>query len=284
MIDDDPHKVCPECGGEYQYTASVCVDCGVPLVLPEEVAERDARELRLKPSLVLVRTAPILWIRALAADIEGAGIPYAIDRRKARDEGLLSLYVKRDDCEAAAALDGARLKIDPLEGDDEPTAEEEDEEDYKVCPQCGADFRPEIERCAYCGVELVEPGEEAEPEEVSEDEEEALAFPYPPRHEIPASDDLVCLCCASSLPYLARLSALLDDAGIGHRIETGPHQCLSDGACLYLLPEDCEPAEQAWDASTLGPSADTPPRVTCNDCGAILVIPYLDMCPNCGTA
>src|SRR3954462_1323864 len=144
MTDDDPCKVCPECGGEYQLTANVCVDCGVPLVLPGEIAERKARELPLRPSLVLVRTAPILWIRALATDLEGAGIPYAIDRRKARDEGLLSLYVKRDDHEAAAALDGARLEIDPLEMDDEPTAgereedvSEEDEEDYKVCPQCG---------------------------------------------------------------------------------------------------------------------------------------------------
>jgi predicted amidophosphoribosyltransferase len=31
----DPYKVCPECGGEYQVTATVCADCEVPLVAAE---------------------------------------------------------------------------------------------------------------------------------------------------------------------------------------------------------------------------------------------------------
>ncbi len=325
MTDDDPIKVCPECGGEYQLTASVCVDCGVPLVLPEEIAEREARELRLRPSLVLVRTAPILWIRALAADLEWARIPYAIDRRKVRDEGLLSLYVKREDREAAAALDGARLKTDPLEMDDEPSEEEreedlsreEDEEDYKVCPECGADFRPEIERCAYCGVELVKPGkdEDPDPEELSEEvsqgkAEERLTFPHPPRHEIPASDDLVCLCCGS-FSFLTSLSAKLDEAGIGHRIELGPYETSATNACLYLDPEDCDTAEEIWDAANdadedftsdgrtcsacgtslprnapdcpeCGLSFDIVPEVTCRHCGAILVGAG-KRCPNCGS-
>src|SRR4029453_7660659 len=99
------YKVCPEGGGEYQYTVATCVDCGVPLVFPEEIARRDASELRLSPGLVRVRTAPILWVRALAADLARAGIPYAVDRRRAREEGFLSLYVHPRDREAAAELD-----------------------------------------------------------------------------------------------------------------------------------------------------------------------------------
>jgi len=325
-MNDDPYKVCPECGGEYQYTASVCADCGVPLVLPGEIAERKARELSLTPGLWLVRTAPILWIRALAAGLEQAGIPYAIDRREARREGLLSLYVHRKDREKAAALDAARMEVDPLETDDEP-AEDDREEDatepYKVCPQCGGEFRPEIARCADCGVELVEPGEEetregdpsAEvPEEFLDKEEaekEAPGFPEPPRHEIPASDDLVCLCCGP-FSVLVSLSAKLDSSIIGHRIERGPYERSSTHACLYLRPEDCVAAERIWDAESRADkdfaadvrtcpacgmslprnasgcpecdlSFEVMPEVSCRRCGAIL-IGAGKRCPNCGSA
>jgi predicted amidophosphoribosyltransferase len=324
---DDPYKVCPECGGEYQYTASVCADCGVPLVLPEEIAERKARELSLTPGLLLVRTAPILWIRALAAGLEQAGIPYAINRRKARRDGLLSLYVRRKDREAAATLDDARRELDPLETDDEPAEDEREEPgpeaDYKVCPRCDGEFRLEIERCPDCGVELVEPGEEEteeddQSEEVPEEflekeevEEEAPAFPDPPRYEIPASDDLVCLCCGS-FSFLASLSAKLDGAGIGHRIELGPYERSATNACLYLDPEDCDTAEEIWDAANdadrdftadgracpvcgtslprnatdcpeCGLSFDFVPEVTCRHCGAILIGAGTG-CPNCGSA
>jgi predicted amidophosphoribosyltransferase len=329
-MNDDPYKVCPECGGDYQYTASVCADCEVPLVLPEEVAERDARELPLRPGLILIRTAPILWIRALAADLEQAEIPYAIDRREARSEGLLSLYVHRKDRDEATNLDDARMEIDPLEMDDEPAEDGQEESapepepDYKVCPQCGGEFRLEIERCAECGVDPVKPGEEEgeedDPgsEEVPEEflgkeetEEKVPAFPDPPRHEIPASDDLVCLCCGS-FSFLSGLSAKLDSADIRHRIERGPYERSSTNACLYLRPEDCDAAERIWDAAipadedfaddgrtcpacgTRLPrdASDCPecdlsfevvPEVTCRHCGAIL-IGAGKRCPNCGSA
>ncbi len=328
MMNDDPYKVCPECGGDYQYAANVCADCDVPLVLPEEIAERDARELPLRPGLSLVRTAPILWIRALAADLEQAGIPCAIDRSEARSEGLLSLYVRRKDREEAANLDDARMEIDPLEMDDEPAEDDRKEQapepDYKVCPQCGGEFRMEIERCADCGVDLVKPGEEAAgeddpgseevPEEFPEEEEpeqKAPTFPDPPRHEIPASDDLVCLCCGP-FPVLAGLSAKLDDAGIRHRMERGPYERSSTSACLYLRLEDCDAAERLWDEARtadedlaadqricpacgtslpLGASDcpecdlsfDVVSEVTCSHCGAILVGAG-KRCPNCGSA
>jgi uncharacterized OB-fold protein len=269
-------------------------------VLPEEDAERKARELPLRPGLVRVRRAPIPWIHALAADLAQAGIAYAIDRREVRDEHLLGLYVKEKDRAAAAALEAARLKIDPLEMDGEPTAEEseeevseeevseeEDEEDYKVCPECGADFRPEIERYAYCDVELVEPGEEEDPdpeelfEEASQERTDDLAFPYAPRHEIPASDDLVCFGCAR-FSYLARLSAILDAAGIGHRIEPGPYQeQLSEEACLYLFPEDCDAAERAWDAATAVTEDVVADLEKCPFCGASR-LPDVPECPKCG--
>jgi hypothetical protein len=329
-MDDDPYKLCPECGGDYQYTASVCADCEVPLVLPEEVTARDARELPLRPGLIPVRIAPILWIRALAADLEQAEIPYAIDRRKARSEGLLSLYVRRGDREAAVALDDARMEIDPLEMDDEPAEDEREEPapeaDYKVCPHCDGEFRLEIERCPDCGVDLVKPGEEEDeeddpgydevPEELlgkEETEEQVPTFPDPPRHEIPASDDLVCLCCGL-FSVLASLSAKLDSAGIGHRIERGLYErSSSTSACLHLRPEDCDAAERIWDAESRADkdfvadartcpacgmsllrnasgcpecdlSFEVMPEVSCRRCGAILIGLGNRWCPNCGSA
>jgi predicted amidophosphoribosyltransferase len=283
-MDDDPHKVCPECGGEYQETAEVCVDCGVPLVLPEQIAERDARELRLTPGLHLVRTAPIQWIRALAADLAPAGIPYAVDRREARREGLLSLYVRRADREAAATLEAARLRIDPL--DDELADDEEEvaaEPDHKVCPRCGGEYRLEITRCADCGVDLVKPGEEEQTGEEGPEEEaepKAEAFPDPPRHEILASDDLVCLCCGG-FAVLAGLSLALDDAGIGHRIESAPYKRYDTQGCLYLRPEDCNAAERLWNDSNYTDEGFAKEGRTCPACGASLLT-RTPSCPDCG--
>jgi predicted amidophosphoribosyltransferase len=322
-VNGDLHKVCPECGGEFQLAVAECVDCEVPLVFPEDIAARDARELPFSPGLDRLRTAPIRWIRALAADLTRAGIAYAIDRRKVREEGVLGLYVRRRDHEAAAALDEARERIDPLITAGElpqDIREVRPAPDYRVCPECGGEYRLEIERCADCGVELVEPGEEEEEEQIaaelpspldSQEEEMALAyFAVPPRHELPASDDLVCLCC-TSFSSLTDLSARLDDAGIGHRIERGPYEKLSTRACLYLRPQDCDAAERLWGdpeaadealatdlracpacgtslplGVSLCPGCDlefSSPEAGCPHCGAV-VIPRSASCPNCGSA
>jgi RNA polymerase subunit RPABC4/transcription elongation factor Spt4 len=287
-MNDDPEKLCPECGGEYLDNVEVCVDCEVPLVSPQEIVERDDRELRLAPSLVLLCTAPIQWIRSLAADLEEAGIPYAIDRREARREGRLSLFVRRKDREAAAELDGERLRLDRLEADDEPAEDDREEEvleaDYKVCPRCGGEFRSEIERCADCGVDLVRPGvlQQAEKEEETIPEKpvvDALPFPDPPRHEIPPSDELVCLLCGPFL-YLSGLSAALDDAGIGHRLERGPYERSINQACLYLHPENCAAAERVWGEDATAKKLGFADGQTCEACGASLP-EKATACPNC---
>lgn len=299
---EDLYKVCPECGGEYQYTVATCVDCGVPLVFPEEIARRDARELPLSPGLVRLRTAPILWVRALAADLARAGIPYAVDRRKAREEGLLSLYVRGQDLETAAALDAA---YGPGDAAEEPATterrEDRDEPDYKVCPECGGEYRREIERCADCGIALVEPSavEAAEDDFSAEAERHAdvqpyddreiygaelaaVTFPRPPRHELPPSDDLVCFCCRS-FPFLASFSDALDDAGIAHRIERGPFERLETRACLYLRPMDCEAAEDLMASPEEEIAAVASTARACPACGTSLQSGVSD-CPGCGLA
>jgi hypothetical protein len=290
----DPYKVCPECGGEYQDTAAVCADCEVPLVLPEQIEERDARELPLTSRLVLLCTAPIQWIRALAADLAQAGIGYAIDRRKARSDRLLSLYVRREDRQAAVVLDATRMRIDPLETELEPEEElREDvapEPDHMVCPKCGGEYRLEILRCPDCDVDLktalTERQAAEEPEELydelptEEEEQSAFVMPLPPRHEIPASDDLVCLCCGA-LSELAGLWPALDDAGIGQRIESAPYKRNTADCCLYLRPEDCDAAERIWKAVSPTDESSAPEERTCPACGASLLTKAPD-CPDCG--
>jgi|GEM_PF-1941188 len=290
----DPYKVCPECGGEYQDSVAVCADCEVPLVLPEQIEERDARELPLSPRLALLCTAPIPWIRALAADLAQAVMAYAIDRRKARSDRLLSLYVQRENLKVAVALDATRMKIDPLEEDGGPDEElPEDvapEPDHRVCPKCGGEYRLEILRCPDCDVDLktvpVERPAAEEPEEfydelpTKEEIKSAFIMPAPPRHEIPASDDLVCLCCGA-LSELAILWPALDAAAIGHRIESAPHPRSAADCCLYLRPEDCDAAEQIWKAVRPTDEGVAPEEKTCPACGASL-LPKASDCPGCG--
>jgi hypothetical protein len=291
---DPPSKVCPECGGEYQYYVADCADCEVPLVLPDEIAERDARELPLTSRLVLLCTAPIPWVRALAADLAQASLAYAVDRRKARSEHLLSLYVRREDRKAAVALDATRMRIDPLEADNEPEEElREDvapEPDHRVCPKCGGEYRLEILRCPDCDVDLRTGPEERpaaeEPEEfyderpTEEEKQSAFRLPDPSRHEIPASDDLVCLCCGT-LTELAALWPALDDASIGHRIERAPYRKFDADCCLYLRPEDCDAAERIWSAVSPKAQGAVPDEKTCPSCGASLLTQAPD-CPACG--
>jgi hypothetical protein len=311
---EDPYKVCPECGGEFQWTVATCVDCDVPLVHPEEIATRNARELPLSPALTRLCTAPITWARKLAADLAYAGIPYAVDRRGAREEGVLSIHVRPRDRAAARDAEAARRRTDPIPGDDDPQAVEvqtyDGSPDFKVCPECGGEFRRDIERCADCGVGLVEPSAvpAIEAEQTLEEVEVRAEFPGPPLHQISSSDDLVCFFCGP-FNVLAGLSAALDAAAIGHRIERGPYERSDTHACLYLEAKDCERAERIAESpeatledgeaerkcpacgSALPPGAKEcwgcglefhNPEVRCRRCAAIVSYGG-KRCPNCGT-
>ena len=287
-MNQDFYKVCPECGGEYQYTAATCIDCDVPLVFPEEIARRDDRELRLVPGLVRLHAGPILEIRALASDLAREGIPYAVDRRQAREQGLLSLYVRRQDLATAKPWADGDGADDSLAAAAEPMREDRDDPAYKVCPECGGEYRPEIERCADCGALLVKPSEAADRSkdgsegrqddyDVYEERLAATTFPPPPRYELPASDDLVCLYCGAFF-FVADLSARLDTAAIAHRIELGPFERLKTRACLYLRPMDCDAAERLMREPASEASADDR---TCPACG-VTVLRTAETCPACG--
>ena len=280
MIDQDLHKVCPVCGGEYRFDVERCADCGVPLVHPQEIALRDARELPRSPVLVPLRTAPIDWVQALAGDLERQGIRYRIDRRRAREEGLLTLHVRRQDWQAAKEMDEARARIEePSRPENviEPRALRQEVPSYKVCPQCGGEYRLDIERCADCGTVLVLPAEGM----TGEEEEEADERPQPgsglveappfdgPLHELPPSDDLVCVSCRY-VNTLHQLSQALDEAGIFHRLEPAPYGSREVG-CLLVLPADADAAADIDDGFTGPPlDGDDPPAelTVCPACGA----------------
>lgn len=283
----------------------LCHECGVPLVHPEEIAWRDARELRPSEGLVVLRTAPIAWVRALAADLERQGIRYRIDRRRAREDGLVTLYVRRQNREAAAAVDADRERIEaPFDRDATPAeiaaveapAERElrrEAPTFKVCPRCGGEYRLDVERCADCGTPLVFPDEagaaadEAEAEGAEEwpeaelDEDVDLPFDGPLR-ELPPSDDLVCVSCNALRPLQA-LSQSLDEAGISHRLDPAPYGKPGVG-CLYVLPRDGD-ATAAVDAAMNGSpldGAELPVDLTtCPACGAAHSLNAAE-CPSCG--
>jgi ribosomal protein L40E len=292
MLEQEMYKVCPECEGEYRLDVERCADCGVPLVYPEEIAARNARELPPTLGLAAVRTAPIDWVRALAADLARQGIRYRIDRRRARTESLLTLYVHRQDWKAAAAVDEARQRIEPLDEPEEDGAEgpaetelRPEEASYKVCPRCGGEYRLEAESCADCGAALIFPdgepaggGEEEEDAETETPLEEEPYLPdvslYPaPLNHLPPGDDLVCLCCRPTRT-LYTLSQALDEAGIAHRLEPvsfGPSRHVG---CLYVTAGDGDAAAAVQDAllNMIPPGDELPAELAAE----------LTVCPACG--
>jgi ribosomal protein L40E len=185
-----------------------------------------------------------------------------------------------------------------------------DQELYKVCPECAGEYRPDVERCADCGVELVFPEEATDAAEVEADRTSG------PRNELPPSDDLVCVCCRSSRALL-HLSRELDRAEIAHRIEVASHgssvnmgtgggsgTSITFFGCLYVLPADGD-AAAAIDAELFGgkpvedsdlaeltvcPACGTPRppgALECSECGLVLgsdadAIESDPICPRCG--
>ncbi len=291
MIDDpELYQVCPECAGEYRMDVLRCADCDVPLVSPEEIARRDAQELLLVSGLLVLRTAPIAWVRALCVDLAAKGIRYGVDRSQARSDGLLTLLVRRQDREAARAVDAERERIEaPLYAEDQAGIDREPGEPekpanlvpfpkaaatHKVCPRCGGEYRLDIEVCADCGVELVFPDEA--PAEVAlasspEDETDDTFFlsDYPV-FELPPSDELVCICCRYPRSLL-HLSRQLAAAGISHRVDPTPQEREIEIGCLYVQPADGD-AAAAVDAELFGgtPIEEVDPE-------------ELTVCPACGT-
>lgn len=156
---------CPECRGEYLSSATVCAECGVPLVSESALSESAVEDLPPVSELVCIRASAVGWARALSEQLVEAGISHRIevahddsedgsDRRPGANLPF-GVYVRPEDAEAAAAVDAAfmRSQIPDLEHGD-PSQPSEDT-DAESCPACGADAPAGASECPDCGLALL---------------------------------------------------------------------------------------------------------------------------------
>lgn len=153
---------CPECRAEYLPTATVCVECGVPLVSEGALSEHAVDDLPPVSELVCIRASAVGWARALSEQLVEAGISHRIevahddsedgtDRRPGANLPF-GVYVRPEDAEAAAAVDAAfmRSQIPDLEHGD-PSRDT----DGEACPACGAVTPAGASECPDCGLALL---------------------------------------------------------------------------------------------------------------------------------
>lgn len=163
-----------------------------------------------------------------------------------------------------------------------PESEIRMEELVKVCPGCGAEYVPQIERCADCGETLVLPGQPAD-------------IPTPPAAPAHApAGELVCVRVAD-LPWAKRLGARLERAGIDHLVEAeetpGAKCCHGAGRFRVLVRSlDAEAAmgidaeQLCRDVPDLEPVINSQSKPeTCPACGDPAPEAAAE-CPSCGLA
>ncbi|HYH47895.1 MAG TPA: zinc ribbon domain-containing protein [Thermoanaerobaculia bacterium] len=228
-----PHKVCPECGSQFQTWVERCVDCEVPLITPEEAAARaanaqvedddgwdDDEDEAGGQELVLLRAEKVTWIRRLASSLTSAGIPFHIEPGKPGGEPSLALYVDPEDLEAAQRIDMAIYRREVL-GEDGPgedlpavpgraarAARSERSERpavdsaTKVCPSCGGEYQAWAQSCADCGVPLVAAGAEPawDDDEADKWDETGEARDDAARPGVSGGPESHCPACGAALP------------------------------------------------------------------------------------
>lgn len=104
----------------------------------------------------------------------------------------------------------------------------------KICPACGAEYLPHIEKCADCGVIVLLP------EECSKAQEQRK------RTEETAVENAVKV-LEGDLNWMSELRTVLLDAGIPCRLHSDAgcrKGCCGDTVQLKVLPEDLERSQQ----------------------------------------
>jgi hypothetical protein len=159
---------CPQCGGEYQYTVSVCADCGCALEDAPVAPQLDATPLPHASQLVPVRAGSPWSIEELAEALRHAGISSRIDSHPPGEPlrgpehatqygysgamAKVAVYVREQDYEAAQRVDAEVFAsrtphaavLDAASGDP------------GVCPGCGTPLSQGAASCAECGLEFPE--------------------------------------------------------------------------------------------------------------------------------
>lgn len=152
---------CPECRSEYVPSATRCVECDVALVAEHALGEHRPDELPPISELVCVRASAVGWAQALSERLAEAGISHRIEATSDdEDEGSVrrpganlpyGVYVRREDVEAAAAVDAEYMQS---QIPDMPDATAGDV-DAESCPACGAATGADANECSDCGLALL---------------------------------------------------------------------------------------------------------------------------------
>ncbi|MDA8106030.1 MAG: hypothetical protein M0Z71_11710 [Nitrospiraceae bacterium] len=103
----------------------------------------------------------------------------------------------------------------------------------KICPDCGAEYVPNIEKCSDCGTALLFPSELGKAQE----EKERLMEKAVEKEAVVREGDL---------DWLSELRTVLIDAGIPSTVHCDPgckKGCHGDQCRLVVSPEDLERAQ-----------------------------------------
>lgn len=165
------------------------------------------------------------------------------------------------------------------DGDDERGGEE-----FRWCPSCGDEYRPEFTTCAHCGGALVAAGDRR----IAEREKGGS----PPRPEaLSPGDDLIAV-RQGTLLDLKQLRNVLAGASIASLLAGDGPECTKGcrGSASFLLlvrQQDVEAAQRVLAEEfrrTTGldrPGEDVPDGDRCPSCGSMLR-QELEHCPDCG--
>jgi hypothetical protein len=171
-------KRCAECGSEFQPWVERCIDCGGPLEVTDGSAPPAAHDARDHDDVdedeleedyqdeaddegadpgaagdVCLRVVSVAWARSLSAALAADAIPHRIGAAPAEPgaararPGMVAVYVRPEDREAAMAVDAAHERTEIPDLPDEPGSAEH-------CPACGEPCDPEAGECAGCGLEF----------------------------------------------------------------------------------------------------------------------------------
>jgi hypothetical protein len=72
-MDEEPIKICSDCGAEYSIEAAACADCGGTLVFPQDYIKRSV-PLEEEEAEILIRQGQVAYLRELGELLNKNGI------------------------------------------------------------------------------------------------------------------------------------------------------------------------------------------------------------------